>query len=84
MKNRKFIKVIVVDAKSGQPMSWGGDQFLFVPMIKLTSERQSGFKVKTYQRQDALQLIKSDHQFRRANNLTETEFMLCLAEHGKC
>jgi hypothetical protein len=82
MKN-KHIPVIVLDAVTYTPMAWDGKQFVFTQPVKLNSKKTIGIKVKTYQKQDALQLIKSDLKFRKDNNFESTEFLLCLVTHGK-
>lgn len=83
MKNLDTI-VIVVDAATLRPMFWGGEQFLFVPALKLTSTRKNGYALKTYKRCDALLLIKADYQFRLDSGLAVHPLMLMLAKHGKC
>lgn len=80
---RPFTPVIVVDAASGQPMTWGGQQFVHIRPIRIRSVKETGDTVKVFMRQDAIQLIESDYAFRKRNNLTMHRLDLVLASVGK-
>lgn len=81
--DRLSTRVIVVCAESLRPMSFHGGQFSYVDPIKTTSVKTKGFKLRTYSRCAALQLIKLNKAYRTDNNLTPFELMLMLVENGK-
>ncbi len=83
--NAKFAKVIVVHGRTGMPMYFEmGKQFCYAKQLSLKSIKQTGPKVTTYQRQDALILITASNVWRIRKGCEPIEYRLVLVEHGKC
>jgi hypothetical protein len=78
MNNHLNARVIVLDQETLRPMSWDDDQFVFVSPIHVHSKRQTGFKLKTYKKFEALELIKANNEFRAKYNMSLNGFMLML------
>jgi hypothetical protein len=83
MKNPET-PVIIVDSENLQPMTWDGDQLVYVTPISLRSIAKNGNAVKTYKRCDAIELIKASKKYAKENNFSQIDYLLMLVIHGKC